>query len=603
MPKGMRLAVALLLAGAIAQGVLSQELPAPPKPGTDATTFQPQKPEVEPKAEVSVQETTSTFKLRVNLVQVHVVVRGEKDKIVDGLRKEDFQLYDNGKLQTISTFALENDQSRKERTEAAGKTQVDGEENAVRLSGTMPERFVAVVFDDIHLLTSDVDPMRIAANGFIDSMALADRVGLFTTSGLLTQDFTSDKELLKKELLKVMSRGHVLGNPGNCPNVSYEMAVQVAKEGGPPVSLRPGEAPDSSTAYAILYEETLRCSPGLSGTAVAAILEAEIRRVTEEGDAENRNVYKELQNVLRLLASKPGERILLLASPGFPISDLTTQMSGVVDGANRSNIVINAIVARGLYTTDLLGDISVPGSDPPELVGQAANYRTLIQTEQQFVLMDFAYGTSGRFFHNSNNLEGGLKQLGSVPEVSYVLGFSPANQKMDGHFHTIKVTVTGKQKYSIQARRGYFAPKRLEDPAEIAKQEIQDAVLSRDEIFDLPLSLQTQYFKTANAEVRLSVVSHLDVQNMKFRKSEGRNYNQLTVATVIFDENGKFVMGNEKLVKIRLLDASIERLGHSGFVVKSTFDLKPGRYLVRQVVRDSEGPQMAARSGIVDIPD
>jgi hypothetical protein len=62
-------------------------------------------------------------------------------------------------------------------------------------------------------------------------------------------------------------------------------------------------------------------------------------------------------------------------------------------------------------------------------------------------------------------------------------------------------------------------------------------------------------------------------------------------------------MGNEKLVKIRLLDASIERLGHSGFVVKSTFDLKPGRYLVRQVVRDSEGPQMAARSGIVGIPD
>ena len=115
MPKGMRLAVALLLAGAIAQGVLSQEPLAPPKPGTDATTSQTQKPEVEPKAEVSVQETTSTFKLRVNLVQVHVVVRGDKGKTVDGLRKEDFQLYDNGKLQTISTFAVENDQSRKER--------------------------------------------------------------------------------------------------------------------------------------------------------------------------------------------------------------------------------------------------------------------------------------------------------------------------------------------------------------------------------------------------------------------------------------------------------------------------------------------------------
>jgi len=603
MPKGMRFVVALVVVGAMAPVAPSQEAPAPAKPATDAATSQPQKPESESKAEVSVQETTSTFNLRVNLVQVHVVVRGDKGKTVDGLRKEDFQLYDNGKLQTISTFAIENEQSRKERTEAAVKTQVNDDENTVQAVVAMPERFVALIFDDVHLLTGDVAPMRIAANGLIDSMAPADRLGLFTTSGLLTQDFTSDKELLKKELLKVMSRGHVSGSPGDCPNVSYGMAVEVSKEGGPPVSLTPEAQPDTSSAYAILYQETVRCAPGLDARAIAVILSNAINRVIEEGDAENRNVYRELQNVLRLLGSKPGERVLLLASPGFPISDLTTQLSGVVDVANRSNIVINAIDARGLYTTDLLGDISVPGSDPPQMVGQAANYRTMIQLDQQFVLTDFTSGTGGRFFHNSNDLEGGLKQLGSAPEVSYVLGFSPANQKMDGHFHTIKVTVAGKQNYAIQARRGYFAPKKLEDPAEIAKQEIQDAVLSQNEIFDLPLTLQTQYFKTADEEARLSVVSHLDVQNMKFRKLEGRNYNEVTVATVIFDKNGKFVMGNEKLVKIRLLDASIERLGHSGFVVKSTFDLKPGRYLVRQVVRDSEGPQMAARSGIVDVPD
>ncbi len=265
-----------------------------------------------------MQETTSTFKLRVNLVQVHVVVRGDKGKTVDGLRKEDFQLYDNGKLQTISTFAIENEQSRKERTEAAVRTQVNDDENTVQPAVAMPERFVALIFDDVHLLTGDVAPMRIAANGFIDSMAPADRVGLFTTSGLLTQDFTSDKELLKKELLKVMSRGHVSGSPGDCPNVSYGMAVEVSKEGGPPVSLTPEAQPDTSSAYAILYQETVRCAPGLDARAIRVILSNAINRVIEEGDAENRNVYRELQNVLRLLGSKPGERVLLLASPGFP---------------------------------------------------------------------------------------------------------------------------------------------------------------------------------------------------------------------------------------------------------------------------------------------
>jgi hypothetical protein len=89
MPKGMRFVVALVVVGAMALVAPSQEAPAPTKPATDATS-QPQKPESESKAEVSVQETTSSFKLRVNLVQVDVVVRGDKGKTVDGLRKEDF---------------------------------------------------------------------------------------------------------------------------------------------------------------------------------------------------------------------------------------------------------------------------------------------------------------------------------------------------------------------------------------------------------------------------------------------------------------------------------------------------------------------------------
>ena len=53
-------------------------------------------------------------------------------------------------------------------------------------------------------------------------------------------------------------------------------------------------------------------------------------------------------------------------------------------------------------------------TDVIALVGQKANYRLGEQMELQFVLMDFAYGTGGRFFHNSNDLEGGLKQLGMV---------------------------------------------------------------------------------------------------------------------------------------------------------------------------------------------
>ena len=115
--------------------------------------------------------------------------------------------------------------------------------------------------------------------------------------------------------------------------------------------------------------------------------------------------------------------------------------------------------------------------------------------------------------------------------------------------------------------------------------------------------MQTQYFKTGDSETRLSVVSHVQLEGMPFRKAEGRNFDDLTVATILFDDNGNFVAGGEKLVKLRLLDATIAKMSLTGFTVKSTFDVKPGKYMIRQVVRDSEGAQMAARSGTVVIPN
>src|ERR1017187_4373556 len=60
-------------------------------------------------AEISSHDVAPTFKLQVerNLVVVRVVVRNGKGATVDNLRKEDFQLFDRGKVQTISHFSVE----------------------------------------------------------------------------------------------------------------------------------------------------------------------------------------------------------------------------------------------------------------------------------------------------------------------------------------------------------------------------------------------------------------------------------------------------------------------------------------------------------------
>jgi len=570
--------------------------PAAPTANTSADTPNGQQSKtIGPKAELSSKDTDTTFKLRVNLVQVKAVVRDSNGELVRDLKREDFQVYDQGKLQVITTFGVETPDSRRRRREAEAKTQQGAEEEVGGEKAALPERFVALVFDDIHLKMQDAAFVRLSAKKLIESMAPSDRIGIFGTSEQVKLDYTSDEAALEKKLEQIIPRPKMgkINEVTNCPDVTYYMADQALNK-------------SNDTVLPVATQETLQCM--FQGDqrmlqAATQMAQSSLQQALVAGDTDNEFTYRALEDVMRRLGTMPGERVLVLASPGFLLSTQFLDEMGIIDRANRASIVINTVDARGLYTPDILGDISQPITDTPMTSGLKATYRTQEQNENQYVLADFANGTGGTFFHNSNNLAGGLSRAGGTPEVSYVLGFSPQNQKMDGRYHTLKVVITEKRKYSIQARRGYYAPKKVDDPQEQAKAELQEAVFSQDEIQDLPLELQTQYFKTTELDAHVSVVSHIDVKGMHFRKEGGRNYDNLTVATVIFDENGNYVTGGEKILEMRLLDTTYDRLSRTGLVMKSSFDLKPGKYMVRQVIRDSEGSQMAAKNGAVVIPN
>src|SRR5262249_4404896 len=312
--------------------------------------------------------------------------------------------------------------------------------------------------------------------------------------------------------------------------------------------------------------------------------------------------YQHVYDALRRLSAMPGQRKMVFISPGFILSTLFAERSEVIDRANRAGVVIDTLDARALYTPDVTGDIADPPADSYKAAGYKASYRVAVQSAQSEILADFAAGTGGTFYQNRNDLDVALRQSIAAPSASYLLGFSPQNLKLNGSFHTLKVSLAGKQKYALQARRGYYAPRTLKDPAETAKEEIQEAVFSQEEIRDLGIDLQTQFFRKDETSARVSVLAHLDLKSVKFRKVNGRNQDDVTLATVIFDQDGNFVTGGEKVVEMKLQDSTLQRLDRSGITVKSSFDVKPGTYMVRLVIRDKEGEQMAARNGAVVIP-
>ncbi len=592
---------AICLSTAIGQTPSGQSAPPPPAPAnSSATTNAPatQSPNA-PKQAVEVQEVSTsdkpaTFKVRVNVVLVRAVVRDSRGKLVANLKKEDFRLLDNNKLQSISSFSLETPETRSVRNTVPVATEpgaVEGAEKSGKVIN-LPQRFVSMVMDDIHMSMQDVMFVRNSAGKFLDSLTVGDRVGIYTSSGQVTQEFTQDREALNKALSRILPRPLSASVSGDCPDINYYQADLIVNR-------------NDSQALGVATADALACAfqndPTMQSAAQSLAISM-ANRILSQGNAEVEQAFRNLESIERRLAGMPGQRVMMLISPGFTETNNYLDSSDLVERATRANIVINAIDARGLYTPDVMGDIANPSQGSMITAGYRSTYRLAAQAAQQEVLEHLAYGTGGTFFHNRNDVDEGMKEAGSTPEFSYLLGFSPQNLKLDGSFHKLKVAVNLKVRLTVQARYGYLAPKKIADPEESAKQEIQEALFSQDEIRDLPVEFQTQFFKKEAAQAKLAVLTRFDLKGIRFRSELGRHNDKLTIVTGVFDENGNLVTGGEKIVDMKLRDATYEKLSRSGFLVKSSFDLKPGNYLVRLVVRDSEGAQLAARNGAVAIP-
>jgi len=351
-------------------------------------------------------------------------------------------------------------------------------------------------------------------------------------------------------------------------------------------------------------EEAAACGAiNIDPSGVSLIRQVRIvaRQALTYGDRETNLALGSVEDVVRRISAMPGSRTIVLVSPGFLLTrDHQSHEYDALDRAIRASVTVNTIDIRGLYTTPL-ADASSKGYG-----SEAAGYLTQADftaaNEMQNILGELAEGTGGKFFHHDNGLKEGLNLPAARPEYVYVLGFSPQNLKFDGSYHNLKVTVRNASGLTLQVRRGYWAPNHAVDPAEQARDEIRETVFSHDEIRDIPVDVQTEFFKTDDSKSELTVDSHLDAKGLRFRKAEDRNNDKLTVVTGLFDPNGNYVAGIERLVQLHLRDQTLVTMRNSGIGVKETFKVAPGRYLERVVVRDQEGNTMAARNGSVDIP-
>lgn len=544
-------------------------------------------------AEITTRDETPVFQSHVSLVRVPVVVRDHAGKTVGGLHKEDFQIFDKGKLQQVSLFSAEGSAVAKP-PKAAAPEDTGVPLEPAKPATVLPTRFTAYVFDDLNLDVGDLMQVRQAASRHMQQgLRPTDRAAIYTLSGHVSIAFTDDRALLDEALKKIMPTPH--GH--NMPPLTYYLAEQVEKF---------DDRNTNSVAFGLAVNEAIVCLNLQGPAAVAApdIARSTARQVQIEGQQQIRNTLQMLKSLAARMAAMPGERNIILVSSGFYLADEQRgDMAQVIDRAVRSNVIINTLDARGVYVGDAAPDL--PGCPPAAGANIEEPLRQFNDQEniaKGLTLDELADGTGGTPFRSNNDLFAGFNSLAAPPEHIYYVGFYPENLKPDGSYHPLKVKLPNQKGLSLRARKGYWAPAHVEDEGAQTTREIQEAVFSRDELHDLPIDMHTQFFKSTEEDAKLKVITHMDLRAAHFRKEEGRNRDDVTLVCALFDRNGNFLKGIQKVVELRLRDETMPGRLSKGIDVGAEFDVKTGAYLVRVVVRDAGGRQIAATNGAAEIP-
>ena len=580
----------LLLFSAFTIQLCDSQNPAPPPQPETQTTADKNTPEV------ATRDTPTTFSSRVNLVMVPVVVRDRAGKAIGNLKQDDFALFDKGKPQTISRFTVEKASGSAIQLQLpAGGIEADKPAAPVE---PLAAHFIAYMFDDVHTDFGYLAQARDAARKQIfETMHPGDRIAILTTSGQPTLDFTDDRDAILKTLLELRPRPKTsVGN--GCPDISYYMADMIINRNDPSALI----------ASTIDVEQCMgipNLGPGPPNPATDQVSQQMARgtamQVLSSGDYDTRLALTSLKSVIRRMSAMPGQRTLVLVSTGFYL--LLThrpEETDVMDSAIRANVTINTLDARGLWVSPEFDVNQRAGSSQARQV--ISQYLRESAQAEGDVLGELADATGGTWFHNNNDLSAGFKLVAASPEFTYLIGFSPQNLKLDGSFHNLKVTLKNPNGLQLQARRGYYAPKHRNDPEEQAKEEVREALFSREELKDIPVSLQTQFFKPTDITAKLSVLAHVDLKSLRYVKADGRNRNTLVVVSGIFDRNGILINAIQKKIEMALKEETFQARTAAGITIKTSFDVTPGSYVIRLVIRDTEGQMMTAQNGVVQIP-
>jgi VWFA-related protein len=535
------------------------------------------------------QNPLATFRADANFVEIDAVVTDERGNPVTNLSRDDFQIFEDGKRQTPSVFALIN---LPQPSPAAIARAAAVEPDVRSTRRTFDGRIYVLVLDDLHTTIARTPIVRNAARRFIEQYAGPDDlVAVVPTSGRLdgAQELTSNHRLLLQAVDRFM--GQKLPSA-----VSEKLAAHLLE--------RSVQAPssDPSTSSTQSQNRDPIADPNEAERAMNA-----------------RSLFDLVTNLAGWMTDVQGRRkAMVLFSEGidYDIYDVFNNRSAgtlmdrardAIAAAQRANVSVYAIDPRGLTGAgdDTLASASSTGDpDVPE-VGPGAFGRELLLSQES--LISRADETGGTAAVRSNDIPGALARISRETSTYYLLGYHSDSSRSPGRFRKIDVRVT-RPGLKVRARRGYMAPKATVKPRETpAAGRVSPALLEALKnplpVGTLPVRVFAAPFKgeARNGSVLLAV--ELSGPDLKFERRGDVFSDQIEISLAAVNYQGKLADSKLQVFNLSLKPDVHAITSRGGIRLLERLNLPPARYQIRVGAHDSVGNGVGTVSYDIEIPD
>lgn len=551
-----------------------------------------------------VVDAQDVVRITTNLVQVDVSVTKDGKPVTD-LQPKDFEIFEDGKPQTITNFSYVSNIRGGAPTPAVvkSKDKFSAPIPPAKVNLNDQRRTIALVVDDLGMSFESMSRLRPQIKKFLDTLLPNDLIAIIRTGGDVgsLQQFTNDRRVLESAL----DRLHW--------NPCSRAGLNVFQPAGP-------KADDDFNI------------PEASNTGVCS----EVMVFSS---------FKALRYILQGMSHLPGRKSMMFFSDYLPVQDQepsayeqTKRMAGdtagtpitsvntdakifddnyyaqlerIAEMAIRSSVVIYSVDTRGLqYTgTTAVDRTTVTSRVLRSNPGAAAAEQRMRDRSRQIWIgqqgSDLIARQSGGFLVRNTN-DFGFNRVMDDQQGYYLIGFRPTEQTFNRDFHRLKAKVK-RGGVSVRTRDGFFGFTETETrpPKPGAESEITTALISPFGSHDLAVQLTSFFIEEADKAPALRSFLFLDAHNLAFTDlPDGSHVTNLSISTILFGDNGKIIGQEDQTGTLRFDRAGYERAMRDGIAYSFDTPVKlPGAFQFRVAVRDAGSGRIGTAGQFIQVPD